>query len=250
MIRKLNLFTWVAWFGVVCVIVQACASLGMKHLSQDLVGSRSPGTKQTMQFPVTKGTRWIYSYSPYQATLADPTQTMTATFIVTETVITTEISGAYFAAKVERTGKQLVGNPQEWTTQTANLFNDSLVVISGTQVFESAQPANLSEILNKGWLIYNFPLAVGKSWCPYKQSAMPKPMNCEAFGKVTVRQRANYTVPAGHFENCFEIVEAVPSGGVITGFCPGIGIVQESYDHGGSKFGFRKILIDYSIALQ
>lgn len=235
----------IAFFGIALVLT-ACHSLAPEPSSSKVMAPVVATTQTNTQYPIAQGNIWVYSYSAYQATPANPLQTMTVTYLITETVTNADLFGAQIVATIERK-EALVEAPSDWITETATLFDDSWLVISGTQIFGSLQPIELSNLLNEGWLLYEFPLTVGKSWCPYQQSAMPKPIDCDGFGKQTVTQHSAYDTPAGHFEDCFEIVETVTSGGRHLGFCPDIGIAKEWYDHGGSKFGYEKVLADYSI---
>lgn len=235
----------VSLLGIV-LTVAACHSLVQEPSSSKGITPTVVTPQVPIQFPVTQGNSWIYAYSAYQATPADPRQTMTATYLITETVTNVDLFGAQIVATIERK-EAVVEAPSDWITQTPTLFDDSWLVISGTQVFGSFQPIDLSNLLNESWLLYDFPLTVGKRWCPYQQSALPKPMNCDGVAKLTVTEPATYHTPAGHFEDCFEIVEAITSGGRHWGFCSEIGIVKEWYDHGGSKFGYEKVLVGYSL---
>ena len=69
----------------------------------------------------------------------------------------------------------------------------------------------------------------------------PAPGTRGAFGPVDKR------TPTGDFENCFEILTSYVSGGTVSWFCLGVGLVSAEYDHQGTPYGYRTVLIDYSL---
>lgn len=202
------------------------------------------------EFPLTIGTTWVYSYTPYDPLPSDPTQTMTATYIMTETVINLRSMPPYWAAQVERV-QEVISQPAGWGQVISNQPERFWYVISGTLIFEQWEEPNSMNFPDFSSLAYNLPLRVDKQWCPIRLDLSnwdnPREIYCEANGMRTVVDQMAYETPAGTFDNCYEITEAFTSGGVTRWFCEGIGVVAASYDHGGTRFGFRQVLIDYSV---
>ncbi len=102
----------------------------------------------------------------------------------------------------------------------------------------------LSNIPTARLVLYDFPLATDKSWCPHD----PLPDNvpsCRSNGLRTVQRQLSHATPAGTFGDCYEISEEYTSGGVWEWFCDGIGTVERKYDHSGTRFGFQYTLIGF-----
>jgi hypothetical protein len=203
-------------------------------------------------FPLTQGTTWVYTYIPYEPRPSDPTQIITAAYIITETVVETETSEPYLFARVQRDTKLTSAVPLTLTNLPTGEF---WYVISGTQVFKENQatdPTTFDPVYSQ--LVYDFPLKEGKTWCPIqvdlKNPDHPEEVHCEANGLRTVAKRAPYQTPAGNFADCYQITEAYLSGGVIRWFCyvetRGIGVAAAHYDHAGTRYGFEKTLISYT----
>lgn len=66
-------------------------------------------------------------------------------------------------------------------------------------------------------------------------------------GVRVVSNLSKKNVPAGNFENCYEILTIYLSGGTIDWFCDGIGFIGGEYDHKGTPFGYKKVLTKYTI---
>ena len=208
---------------------------------------------QLAEFPLRIGTTWVYSYVPYDPLPSDPTQIMTATYILTETVTAIKSMPPYLIAQVER-ARETVSEPTNWTEIVSNEPMKFWYVISGTLVFEQfGEEPNSMNFPDFSVLAYDLPLQVGKQWCPIrlevKNRDNPRDIYCEANGIRTVIDNISYETPIGKFENCYQITEAINSGGVTRWFCNGIGVVAASYDHGGTRFGLRQVLINYSTGL-
>lgn len=74
------------------------------------------------------------------------------------------------------------------------------------------------------------------SWKP-----IPEPPNVYTLA-ISI---GNFAVPAGSFENCFQVTTVFLSGPRLQWFCNGIGIVREKHDHRGTPFGYEQVLIGF-----
>ncbi len=196
--------------------------------------------------PLKKGTRWTYSYRAYQPA-SDPARIETAEYSLTETVIETSASGSVFSAHV-KSEAQPVQVPAGWTG--AELPTEFWYIVRGQQVYQSGAPFDAATIdlatLN---LVFDLPLSAGRGWCPL-QVDLKDPnhtpiTNCEYGGKFTVLQRSAQQVPAGRFEDCYQIRQFFNDGSVFQWFCRGIGVVSSRFDHNGTRFGFERELIRF-----
>jgi len=200
------------------------------------------------EFSLAKGTSWTYSDSEYQSAPADPTQVITAQYQLIETVTEITSQNGFFFAHVQSEQKP-IHVPDGWMPFSPP--GDFWYIIKGQQVFESGEPVDFTKLdtdtLN---LAFDFPLSVHQSWCPVRvdlKDPNHAPItNCDNYGKLSVLKQSAYQVPAGKFENCFQIEEYANDGPIFQWFCRGIGVVDVQYDHGGSIFGFKQELTGYN----
>ncbi len=199
----------------------------------------------TAELPLAPGTTWVYSYEPYEPTEADPSHIISATYLITETVVETQDVPPYQIAHLRRDSQLLAADPA-WVDDAFGPPADSWYVVLGPLVYESTDPVDPTQIQTETLsLLYDLPLSVGKSWC--SEPADPEdPQGCQASGQRTVVRETDCDTPAGRFSGCLEITESYNSGGETEWFSPGIGPVAYSYDHIGTRFGHRQALISYS----
>lgn len=239
--RWTYLFTAV-FIGGLCFVAASCAGNA----------STTPSSEQATllpEFPLAQGTTWVYTYIPYEPLESNPRQIVTATYIMTETVVETTAAAPYLFARVQRDVSLVSPTPLTGITLPAGEF---WYVISGTLVFEDWRAPDVTAFDPvASWLAYAFPLADGKQWCPSlddpENPDKPEVLYCEANGLKTAIATGAYETPAGRFTDCYEISEAFNSGGVISQFCNGVGVVAARYDHAGTRFGFEQTLIGYTL---
>ncbi len=219
----------------------ACASAPIRPVTLNtpaLTASATPESSLT-GYPFPVRTTWVYRRLQYEQAMGDPTRIITATNLITETVVRAEGAGPA-QQFLHRQTATLVSASSDWEYDSSDLNWESWYRVDGTRVFSS--PAGSPNI---NTLVYDFPLSVGKSWCP----EVPPPaynVDCIAMGRRTVTSEAIYATPAGTFDQCYEINQDYNSGGVWEWFCNGVGVVARKYDHGGSRFGFEDTLIRFS----
>ena len=201
-------------------------------------------------FPLSKGTTWVYSYEAYEPALSDPTQIVKATYQLTETVIETETISSYFVAHVERK-YQLVDAEADWMGDLfSNGPSEFWYIVQGNQIFQSNLPIDTNAIKTDELILdYEFPLSVSKAWCLQSPNFQgPKKMtSCETVGKRMVTNQSAYETPADKFDDCYELTDYFNTGNIFQKFCAGVGIVSMKFDHAGTKFGFGQSLIQYSL---
>jgi hypothetical protein len=142
--------------------------------------------------------------------------------------------------------EHLVTAAPDWVDTGPIRPDEFWYVVKGQQVYASPQPVDLTNVQSDSSLLaYEFPLVVGRSWCPHAYLKGVKVQDCTASGKASVVSQESHITPAGDFTQCYKLTEDFNSGGVTQWFCNGVGIVAEEYDHAGTRFGFQESLVDY-----
>lgn len=190
-------------------------------------------------FPFPPGTTWVYSEVEYQQVVGDPTATITATRLITETVTPIDGIAPSVSFRIKRDAS-VVSAPSDWDDAMSNGVSDSVYRIEGNQIFSI-----FGESSQMRTLVYDFPFIVGKSWCP--EQPLPDDLpSCHENGLRQVENRTSYAALVGTFDECYDISEEYNSGGVREWFCNGIGVVAREFDHSGTREGFEDKLINYS----
>jgi hypothetical protein len=199
-------------------------------------------------FPLAVGDSWIYTYEAYSGT----EKTTQATWQISEAIVMAAMQGAYWVAQVQREVRLQSGTPTE--VLSALPGNETYwYLFDGAQLYRQTDQADVSQAQD-GWLELVFPLEVGKGWYPdpLKRAAFaptPAPDNTlhtlPGYRQVTSASKYLQT-PAGRFERCYELWTDGAGANFLT-FCPGVGIVAESYDHAGTPYGYKMVLIGYLV---
>ncbi|HEY9152224.1 MAG TPA: hypothetical protein VIN60_05005 [Anaerolineales bacterium] len=218
------------------------------------VGCSSRTMATIKEFPLLKGTRWVYSYRAYQPSISNPRQIARATYQLTDTVTDTEFVSPYFIAHVQSVWK-LVQSDSGWMEDfISNQPNETWYVVNGQQVFGSKQAIDIKNINTDDLLLdYDFPLVVNKNWCPMKvdfKDPTHKIANCQSAGKREITNQSTLETPAGKFDNCYDMVDYFNDGNFYQKFCNGVGIVSLQFDHAGTPFGFEQTLTHFSAGAQ
>jgi len=203
------------------------------------------------EFPLEKGTTWVYAYEAYEPSVSDPNEIIKATYRLTETVVETGTISTYFVTHVKRES-QLIKAEVNWTTDLLNEPNEFWYVVNDHQVFQSNQSLDVGSVQFDELLFdYEFPLVVDKSWCllPHNPQDSKEITDCDVIGRRVVTKQGPYETPAGSFNDCYDIVDYFNGGNIFQTFCNGVGIVTMKFDHAGTRFGFEQILIQYSAGI-
>ena len=215
------------------------------------VGCSSQPSIGPSEFPLEKGTTWVYSYKAYQPSASDPAEIIEATYQLTETVIKTEAISPYFVAQVKK-DYELINADSGWIADIAsNQPGESWYITSDHKLFESRIAIDTTNINTDDFLLaYDFPISPGKSWCwlqlDLKNPNQKEIVDCEFVGKRMVTNNGVYETPADKFADCYELTDYSNGGNIIHWFCRGVGIVFRKFDHAGTRFGFEQTLIGYS----
>ena len=52
-------------------------------------------------------------------------------------------------------------------------------------------------------------------------------------------------MPAGSFDNCYQVIGQYNTGNTLEWLCNGIGAVKSKMDHAGTPFGYETVLVEY-----
>jgi len=197
-------------------------------------------TSGLSEFPLAKGTTWVYAYETYEPGANDSNQTVKATYQITETVTDIAANSKYYIAHVQR---QIVlfNADQGWTGTFFNVADEFWYVVDQRRVYQSEQPVDIANItFDKMGNIFDFPLELKKTWCSGNPAS-----GCEGMGERQVTNVGSYASLSENFDDCYELIDSYNSGGVIQWFCKGVGVVSISYDHLGTPLGFSQKLIRF-----
>jgi len=202
-------------------------------------------------FPLNLGNSWVYSSTHYDAY---ETERITATYTITETVVDTQIDNAYYIVQMLRDNTVVTSSVNLAELEQTDLYLDGTggtetywYIINGTDIYLQQNELNL-ETVESSWLEYTLPISENSAWYPdpYQRNTFSVESG-PISGLRLARGPTQKSVPAGEFENCFEILTIYLSGGTTSWFCQGLGVVAGEYDHAGTPFGYRTVLITYSI---
>ncbi|MCI0549731.1 MAG: hypothetical protein L0287_02120 [Anaerolineae bacterium] len=216
-----------------------------------IISCSSNTTSRLPEFPLYKGTTWVYSYESYDPSPSDPREIIKATYQLTETIVDVESISTYLVADVKRE-YGLIKADNGWTGDLSSQPNEFWYVVNDNQVFQSNQPLDGDSIkLDELTFDYEFPLSVNKSWCllPHNPQDSQEITGCDFIGKREVTKQGHYETPAGSFNDCYDMIDYFNGGDIFQKFCNGVGIVYMKFDHAETRFGFEQTLIDYSVGV-
>ena len=208
-------------------------------------------------FPLAPGASWVYTETTYTQT-GDPNQIIRAVTSIEDQVADVQNLPPYYVAHIQREASLVSADPGflEYNgTKTTPGSSEFWYILHAGRVYQSnarPDPANLA--LDQLSEELDFPLTVGSVWCPnkiQKGSLTPEaetPVPCASSAGVRkVLAEESYSTQTGKFEPCYRMSDFYNSGSPIKVFCDGVGIVAEKFDHAGSRFGYSKELVAFSI---
>lgn len=226
---------------LLAVICTSCT----KPMSTQSTSLPSPA----VDLPLELNSTWVYQATRY--TGFNPSEIMTATHIVTETIVDLQITSTHLAAKVYREGsaEEPVYVPESMQNVSVYPANPSKyrLVFSDNHVYRQEGNLDLHGLYNTGTLEFVFPLQLGEKW--YLTNAMAE-LNPDKRVDSMLRkvvQVGTVTVPAGSFEDCFLLAEVIGGTTYEKWFCPGVGLVDQRSDHHGTPYGSREVLVRYDL---
>jgi len=199
-----------------------------------------PPTSPLSELPLNAGNYWVYSSQVYGGSV--PTDVITSTYRITDTILETYTSQHYFAAKLHRDLQFISGGSSDGFIGSLQP-GDYWYIVSDTSVYQQIHELDLSQV-ESSWLEYVFPLSGKPCWFPNpddRKQFDPHACNRGPDGPLVL------DTSVGKLEDCYEILTIYLSGGTLAWFCSGIGVVRAKYDHHGSPFGYEEVLVDFSI---
>lgn len=216
-----------------------------------IVGCSSKTMTILAEFPLQKGTAWVYSYQAYQPSISDPTQIAKAVYQLTEIVADTESGSPYFVAHIKSEWK-LIQADSGWTEDfVSGQPDERWYVVNGRKVFESRQAVDVKNANPDNLILdYDFPLAMNKKWCSMqfnpKDPAHTPITSCQYSGEREITNQSTFETSTGKFKDCYDMVDYFNDGNFYQKFCNGVGVVSLKYDHAGTRFGFEQTLTHYT----
>lgn len=208
-------------------------------------------------FPLKRGAQWVYQEIAYDTIPNDvlPERTnrqITGTLWITDTVTDTQTRAGKYAAQVVRE-RTLIST----TLDLARLGE------YGDDYFANNAPATKWYIFADDkiywqWDILDWdavmsstlelqlPLVEGAQWYPDAEQRAEFTVEQGIPGLRLVEAAPRVRVPAGEFADCFVLHDFYNTGGILTEFCPGVGIVSEGFDHAGTPFGTHSALLKFT----
>jgi len=212
----------------------------------------SPAPKTPVEFPLSRGTTWVYTYKVYEPAGGSVNAFLNATYQLTEKVADAESTASTSVAHVVREWKLVSADPG-WTDDfTAQQNKETWFAVSGAKVYSSGLAVSI-ETLNVDdlALAYDFPLAVNKTWCPLqfnpKDPSHKRITDCHISGEREVVAHRPYETAAEQFNDCYDLIDHYNGGSILQTYCVGVGIVFLKFDHMGTRFGFQQALLRYTV---
>ena len=218
-----------------CTVLVACGSQKKDDNAENLY-------QYNRELPLSVGNSWAYRVTRYDG--FNPNDIMTATFTMTDTMISVEVKDGFFVATVqsERSAETLVevrGNyPMTDSLQPA-ITETYWLIVDGNRVLRQDDKLNLSDLQSRVLVEFVFPISLNSQWAMY--NAKDAPLNRD------VTKVGSITVPAGTFTDCFYLEGVIGGMTFEDWFCPGIGVVWYNAEHHGTPYGNRRELVSYKV---
>lgn len=162
-------------------------------------------------FPLKIGATWVYSVTVayYQATEAGAKQ-VRRSGLVTQTVASSwqAASGLHIAFGYQQ-------NPPDTLLEGQV---DEEYVVNGNSIFVHGRET------------FQFPLQVGQQWNPFKETYSDAAPGWYLW-RVTAKEPVK--LPNGSSEDCYQLEIQTQPDRMFRTFCPAVGVVKETYMHGG-----------------
>ena len=208
-------------------------------------------------FPLTRGAQWVYQEVAYDTIPNDVlperlNRQITATLLVTDTVMETQTRAPYYAARVVR-ARAIVSTTvalAELGEYGEIIFADNApatkwYIFAGDKIYSQSETLDWNSV-ETAPLELQLPLAQGARWYPDAQQRAQFSTDEMVPGLRAVERAPRLDLPFGALSDCFVLHDFFNGGGVLTEFCPGVGIVGEHFDHAGTPFGSHKQLRQFT----
>lgn len=198
-----------------------------------------------IDYPLAFGNTWVFQSTRYQG--YPPSQEMTATLVMTETVVDVQNAFPYFVAKIHQDRSAevpvVVSDSRQSELRPAE-SGDYWLVLKGNRLYRQENALNLSK-LEQALVKFVFPLKVGDWWPLTENQGRMLPSGVKpGMTRQVVRQGA-VVVPAGRFTECFLLREEWIDAAFEDWFCPNVGIVESKGQHLGAPESWHQVLTRY-----
>ncbi|MCL5952419.1 MAG: hypothetical protein M1132_11995 [Chloroflexi bacterium] len=201
-------------------------------------------------YPLALGNTWVYASTRYDG--FNPSDIMTATQTITETVVEIKNDPSFIAAKIrqETSADVPVSVPKgmEDMLRPASTVEYWLVA-QGGRIYRQQKPnPDLMNLQDPDSLELVFPLQQGDTW-NWLPARLPFESQTDGIRRQVLRTGPVF-LPSAHFDNCALIKEDWADSTVEDSFCPGVGWVEKSSDHNGTPVGRHLELVKYRVSDQ
>lgn len=213
----------------------------------------APAEDALQVFPLKRGAQWVYREIAYDTIPNDVlpqvvNRQITATLLITDTVMDTQMQTGKYAAQVVRERTLIsttiaLGDLGEYGDVVFANNNPPVKWYIFTENKIYSQFENLDwDAVETSTLELQLPLTEGSRWYPLAEQRAQFSVEEAIPGLRVVEPAPRLRLPAGDFAGCFVLHDFYNTGGVQTDFCPGAGIVGEGFDHAGTPFGSHSVL--------
>jgi hypothetical protein len=235
-----------AAFSLCCLLILGLVSAAC-GVSTPAAPTAVPGL--LADYPLKPGNTWTYLVGRYNG--FNPSEIATSTFVMTETVAAVTTISSYYVATIRQDVSSefaiYIPETMQDLPHGAPTPEQYWLIVDGNRLYRQWPELDLSNPQQKGALDFVFPLQVGTKWYQSDEMAKLNPDYANGSMLHEVVKADEVIVPAGKFENCYLVTEAIGGDNLEDWFCPGIGYVDRKDDHGGTPFGYRQVLIGYHL---
>lgn len=209
------------------------------------------------ELPLDPGNTWVYSATYYEG---DGEAFISATYIITDTVVATWGTSSYFVAEMERTKAWAAGMPADQLRVehamplSTHYRHYGYVFVPEVDAVYWMRPPEFSHAERRGFLRYKLPLASQKRcWynLPGAPTLSPEARACSGWGYRYVEGPGEVTVPAGTFCACYQVAQVYRGVGAREWLCPGVGIVRVARKFTGDLYQpatkYEQVLLHYLV---
>lgn len=197
------------------------------------------------QTPWNLNTTWVYTATRYAG--FNSADIMTATWIITETIVEQRAEGPYLAFRIcrDESAETVVSvDTDAFMPVKVADSSDYWLVMTDTHQYRLVGGLNLDDPGSVGELALVFPLEVDEKWYLNREMSQLYPDKAVDSMLRKVLQESPVTVPAGDFAGCFLLAETIGGSTFDGWYCPAVGWVERGSDHHGTPYGWREVLID------
>ncbi len=196
-------------------------------------------------YPLALNNTWVYKSNRYEG--FDPSEIMTATSTITETVVDVKTDPAYVAAKIRQdTSAEIpIAGPSNLQNLRPASTTEYWLVHADHRLYRQDADLDLSNLDNRDSLELTFPLQAMAQWVWLPARLPTDPDTSGVLRQVLTVGKVQ--VPAGRFDSCFLIKDRWVTDTVESWFCPGVGWVDRKGDHNGTPYGSRRVLLGHEL---